>query len=177
MSGLLKLALAFFISGVIGFGGGVASIALINSLVVDTFSLVSQEYFNVIISISNSLPGPVATLLALGAGYSVHGILGGVIAIIAIVLPSAVAVILLYNVLMKYKDDYRVKRISKYIYPVIIALFVQLIYRFLKQSFVGINNVYATLFLLISTFILFYKFKIHPGLIIIGAMIFGYFLL
>lgn len=177
MGELLNLALAFFISGVIGFGGGVASIALINSLVVDTFSLVSQEYFNIIITISNSLPGPVATLLALGTGYSVYGIIGGIVAVVALVLPSAVVVILLYNVLMKYRNDYRVKRISKYIFPIIIALFIQLIYRFLKQSFVGINNTYATLFLLITTFILFYKFKIHPGILIFGAMIFGYFLL
>lgn len=175
MNVYLKIFIAFLIPGVIGFGGGPASIAIINSIVVDNFGLISQSEFNVLVSISNALPGPVATLLALGTGYVSASLLGGIIAVIAIVLPSAVAVIFLYNFLVKHKNDYRIKRILKYIFPVIIALFIQLVYRFLVQSFAGLNNFYLTIFIIISSFLLLVKTKIHPVFIMVLAMILGYF--
>ncbi len=177
MSELLRVFLAFFIPGVIGFGGGPASMAIINTTVVDTFSLVSQSEMNVIISFSNALPGPIATLLALGVGYYSAGIIGGIVAIIGIVAPSCIVIILLYNFLMKRKDDYRVKRISKYIVPLIIVLFIQISLNFLIQSFVSMNNSYMTIMIIIISAIAIIKLKIHPAFMIFGSMILGYFVM
>ncbi len=177
MDEIIKVFLAFFIPGVVGFGGGPASMAIINTTVVDTFQLVSQSDMNVIISFSNALPGPIATLLALGVGYYAAGVIGGIIAIIGIVAPSCIVIIVLYNYLMKRKDDYRVKRISKYIIPLIIVLFIQITMNFAVQSFVSLNNVFATIGIILVSGVLIIRFKVHPAFSIFGAMLFGYFIM
>ncbi len=174
---LLEIFLAFLIPGLIGFGGGPASIAIINNAVVNTFGLVSQSDMNMIISISNALPGPIATLLALGVGYLSAGIVGGIVAMVAIVLPSCIAIILLHNFLNKHRNDYRVKRISKYILPLIIILFVQIATNFFTQSFVVLNNNIATMGIIVISVIAIVKLKIHPAIMILSAMVFGYFII
>ncbi len=175
MSELLKLFIAFLIPGVAGFGGGGAAIGIVNSAVTDTFGLLTQEQMNIIISFSNALPGPIATLLAIGTGFYVKGIVGSIVAFVAMVVPSAIMIIMLYNLLLKYKNDYRVKRITKFILPLIIALFIQLTLNFVLQSFISINNNFITGFILIFTIVSIVKFKIHPAILIIFSMILGYF--
>ncbi len=177
MSELIKIFIAFLIPGVVGYGGGPASMAIINSTVVDMFGLISQNDMNVVISFSNALPGPIATLLALGVGYFAGGIVGGIVALIAIVVPSCIVIVVLYNFLMKRKDDYRVKRISKYIIPLIIVLFIQITLNFIIQSFVSLNNIYATIGIILVSAIAIIKLKVHPAFLIFGSMIFGYFIL
>ncbi len=148
MGELFKIFIAFLIPGVVGFGGGPASIAIINSTVVDMFGLLSQSDMDMIISFSNALPGPIATLLALGVGFYSSGIIGGIVALIGIMFPSCVMIIISYKFLMKHKEDYRVKRISKFILPLIIVLFFQISVNFLTQSFVSLGDTVKTLFLI-----------------------------
>lgn len=174
---IIQLFIAFLIPGLIGFGGGVASIGIVQQSVVDIFGLLSAEDFNVIIVLSNSLPGPVATLLAIGTGFLKMGILGSIVALTAIVAPSAILVIALFEFLSKNKNDYRAKRMSKYILPVIIALFFGLVYQVAKSSFLSIGNTKVTIALLVISFVAIVKFKVNPIYLIILSMIFGYFCL
>ncbi len=176
MSKLIDIFLAFLIPGLIGFGGGPASIAIINSTVVDTFSIVSQSDMNMIISFSNALPGPIATLLALGVGYYSAGIIGGIVAIIGLILPSCILIIILYNFLMKHKADYRVKRITKYIIPLIVILFVQLSTGFLTQTFSTLEP-FVAIGIMGASAIFILKLKVHPAFLIMGSMFIGYFLI
>lgn len=174
---IIKIFLAFIIPGTIGFGGGVASIAITSNAVVNTFELLTQQQMNAIISISNALPGPLATLLALGTGFYVKGIIGGIVGLLAMVVPSSIAIILLYNLLIKYKSDYRVKRITKYIMPIIIILFLQVALSFIIQSFILIDSNNITIGLIIFAIVTIYKLKINPAIIIVISMLYGYFIM
>ncbi len=177
MTDLINIFLAFLIPGVIGFGGGAATIGMVSSIVVNTFGLLTQDQMNMIISFSNALPGPIATLMALGTGFYVKGIVGGVVALIGMVVPSSIMIILLYNLLVKHKEDYRVKRITKFIIPVIVTVFIQISLSFITQSFISINNIYITIGIILVSVICINKLKIHPANLIILAMVFGYFVL
>ncbi len=78
----LHLFLAFFIPGLIGFGGGPSTIPLIQKEVVDHYQMMTLKEYSSVIAIGNIFPGPIATKLAGYIGYELAGILVAVIAIL-----------------------------------------------------------------------------------------------
>lgn len=77
----LHLFLAFFIPGLIGFGGGPSTIPLIQKEVVDHYQMMTLTEYSSVIAIGNIFPGPIVTKLAGYIGYELAGILVAVIAI------------------------------------------------------------------------------------------------
>lgn len=78
----LHLFLAFFIPGLIGFGGGPSTIPLIQKEVVDHYQMMTLTEYSSVIAIGNIFPGPIVTKLAGYIGYELAGILVAVIAIL-----------------------------------------------------------------------------------------------
>ena len=60
----LQLFWAFFISNILGYGGGPPSIPLIQAEVVDTYKWLTLKEFGDILALANALPGPIATKMA-----------------------------------------------------------------------------------------------------------------
>src|SRR5690606_39908313 len=85
-----NLFLAFFRVGILGYGGGPASIPLIHKEVVSTYKWMKDEEFGDMLALANTLPGPIATKLAGYIGYRVSGILGLLNAVLATILPTIV---------------------------------------------------------------------------------------
>nr|WP_321981636.1 chromate efflux transporter [uncultured Cohaesibacter sp.] len=81
--------------GLLSFGGPAAQIALMHRLIVDEKSWLSERQFLNALSFCMMLPGPEAMQLATYAGWRLHGVLGGLIAGLAFVLPGALVVLLL----------------------------------------------------------------------------------
>lgn len=171
-----QIFLAFFIPGILGYGGGPASIPLIEKEVVGRYEWMTVTEFSEVLAISNSLPSPIATKLAGYIGYEVGGILGSVIAIFASVAPSLMLMILLGTVLLKYKESAKVKRLTLYVLPVIAVLLGVLTWNFLKESHLNIGWLQTLLIVGISYFLIEKK-KIHPAIIIVLALIYGGFFL
>ena len=69
----LDIFIAFFRSGILGFGGGPASIPLVHKEVVGNFGWMTDDEFADVLSIGNTLPGPIATKMAGYIGYRVGG--------------------------------------------------------------------------------------------------------
>ena len=67
-----QIFLAFFIPGIVGYGGGPASIPLIEHEVVDRYGWLTVQEFSEVLALGNSLPGPIATKLA-GSGELTAG--------------------------------------------------------------------------------------------------------
>lgn len=86
----IDIFLAFFIPGIIGYGGGPASIPLIENQVVSTYGWMTTAQFSDTLALANALPGPIATKLAGYIGYEQGGVLGAVIALFATVGPSLI---------------------------------------------------------------------------------------
>ncbi|MEW8986605.1 MAG: chromate transporter, partial [Bacillus sp. (in: firmicutes)] len=100
-----QLFIAFFRSGILGYGGGPSSIPLVKKEVVDTFKWMDSDEFGDILALANALPGPINTKMAGYIGYRVGGVLGLLNALFASILPSIFFMIILLNVLNTYKDE------------------------------------------------------------------------
>ncbi|PUB08436.1 chromate transporter [Paenisporosarcina sp. OV554] len=166
------LFLAFFIPGILGYGGGPASIPLVEHEVVGNYEWMSTQEFSEVVAIGNSLPGPIATKMAGYIGYTEAGILGSIVAMIATVAPSLILMVFMMAILMKYKDEPEVKNLTKVIRPVIAILLAFMTIQFAQESVEGIGIAY-TLIVMVVSFVLLEKVKLHPAFIIALALVFG----
>ncbi|ALX47265.1 chromate transporter [Lentibacillus amyloliquefaciens] len=171
-----NLFVAFFIPGILGYGGGPASIPLIENEVVQRFEWMTVKEFSEVLALSNSLPGPLATKMAGYIGYEVGGPIGAAVAVFATVAPSLILMILLLGFLYKYKDSPKVKRLTLYVRPVIAILLGLMAWRFFADSYEGIG-IWQTAFLIVASYLLLERFKIHPAFVILGTLVYGGFVL
>ena len=166
------LFLAFFIPGILGYGGGPASIPLVEHEVVGNYEWMTTQEFSEVVAIGNSLPGPIATKMAGYIGYTEAGALGSIVAMFASVAPSLLLMIGMMAILLKYKDEPEVKNLTKIIRPVIAILLGFMTIQFAQESVEGIGPGY-TLFLMVASFVLLEKVKLHPAFVIALALVFG----
>ncbi|MGJ7920320.1 chromate transporter [Neobacillus sp. LXY-4] len=168
----IHLFLAFFIPGILGYGGGPSSIPLVEAEVVDRYHWLTVNEFSEVLAIGNSLPGPIATKMAGYIGYDVGGVLGSIIAVFATVAPSLLLMIFLLSLLMKFKDSPRVKRMTIVVRPVIAVLLGIMTYDLIFSSYEN-SGLLQTLFIGLASFFLMEKIKVHPAYVIAGALVYG----
>jgi chromate transporter len=166
------ILLAFFIPGILGFGGGPASIPLVENEVVKRYEWMNVQEFSEMLALANSLPGPIATKMAGFIGYDVGGILGAFIGVFATVAPSLIIMILLLGILYKYKESAKVKRLTQYVRPVIAILLGGMAWRFFQESYVGIG-IWQTALIIISSYLLIERMKVHPAFVIVATLVYG----
>jgi chromate transporter len=171
-----QIFLAFFIPGILGYGGGPASVPLVENEVVGRFEWMSVQEFSELLAVANSLPGPIATKLAGYIGYEVGGVFGAVVGIFATVAPSLIIMIALLGLLNKYKDSPKVKRITLFVRPVIAILLGLMAWRFFFESYEGIGLLHTAI-LGVASYLLIERVKIHPAFVILGAFVYGGLLL
>ncbi len=167
-----KLFLAFLIPGLVGYGGGPASIPLVENEVVRHYGWMSVSEFSEVLALANALPGPIATKLAGYVGYQQAGIPGVLVAEFASVAPSLILMLGLLGLLYKFKDSPKVKRMTLYIRPTIAVLLGIMAYSFFAESFKGIGS-WQTLLLIIASFLLMEKWKVHPAYVIVASLVYG----
>ncbi|WP_025025846.1 chromate transporter [Caldalkalibacillus mannanilyticus] len=164
-----NLFIAFFRSGILGYGGGPSSIPLIHKEVVEIYHWMSDEEFNDLIALSNTLPGPIVTKLAGYIGYRIAGVVGLLIALFASVVPTVILMIVLISMLTSFRDSPRVEGMTRAVTPVVGVMLFTIAYSFIKHSGKGIGwN--KTLILGLVSVMAFLWLKLHPALLI-GALI------
>ncbi|MBG9444622.1 chromate transporter [Cytobacillus firmus] len=168
----VQIFLAFFIPGILGYGGGPASIPLVENEVVDHYGWLTTNEFSEMLAMGNALPGPIATKMAGYIGYEQGGILGAIVGVFATVAPSLILMIALLGLLMKYKESPRVKRMTTYIRPVIAVLLGIMTYDFFFSAYEG-AGIWQTLFIGLVSFFLMERLKVHPAYVIAGALVYG----
>lgn len=164
--------LAFFIPGIVGYGGGPASIPLVENEVVDRYGWLTTSEFSEVLAIGNALPGPIATKMAGYIGFQQGGILGAVVGIFATVAPSLILMILLLGLLYKFKDSPKVKRMTNYVRPTIALLLGIMTFSFFSTAYID-AGVMQTIILIVVSFILLEKLKVHPAYVIVAALGYG----
>ncbi len=89
---LIELFLTFLKIGAFTFGGGYAMVALLENEFVEKKKWIDKAEFLDIVAIAESTPGPVAINSATYIGYRNAGVLGSVVATLAVSLPSFVII-------------------------------------------------------------------------------------
>ncbi|MFC5735432.1 chromate transporter [Cytobacillus gottheilii] len=176
MSIYIQLFLAFFIPGILGYGGGPASIPLIEKEVVDRYQWLTVSEFSEMLALGNTLPGPIATKMAGYIGYEQAGILGALITVFATVAPSLILMLTLLSLLMKHKESPKVRRLTIYIRPVIAVLLGVMTLEFFYSSWEG-AGLWQTLLIGGAAFLLLEVLKVHPAYVIGIGLIYGLFFL
>ena len=168
----LQIFWAFFISGILGYGGGPASIPLIEKEVVGRYGWLSVHEFSEVLALGNALPGPIATKMAGYIGFEQAGIMGAAVGVFGAVAPSLILMLGLLGLLMKYKQSPRVKRMTVVVRPVIAVLLGVMAYNFFATSYESIGWL-QTIILGAVSWLLMEKWKLHPAYVIAGALIYG----
>lgn len=179
----ILLFLEFFKTGLFSIGGGLATLPFLYNMA-DKYSWFDRAMLADMIAVSESTPGPIGINMATYVGYETGGILGGIIATIALVLPSIVIIIIIAKFLNKFNENKLVKSAFYGLRPAVTALIATAGFEVLKisiftfenfaqsQRIVDILNIKSTI-LFAALFFIINKFKSHPLVIIAGAAIVG----
>ncbi|MEA5018390.1 MAG: chromate transporter [Erysipelotrichaceae bacterium] len=182
---ILTFFLSFFQIGLFSFGGGYASVPLIQSLIVKQYQWLTYKEFMDLITIAELTPGPIMINAATFVGMKSGGILLALISTLGSILPSLIIVMALAWFYQRYKGIEIIKNILKRIRPLVVAmilsaglaiLFLALFqtsdYHSIKTS--EINLIELTLFI-IALYTL-RRYKVNPILIIFSSGLIGTFL-
>ena len=166
---MLQLFLTFVQVGLFAFGGGYATLPLIEKEIVTAHQWLSHAEFLDVVTISQLTPGPIAINAATYVGYKIHGLLGGAIATIGFCLPSFIIIVLLMKFLKKYSTTPQVNKVIKGLRPAVIALMVTAAYSIATGG--GITDIKGIVIAVVS-FIVLETHKLDPifVLLIAGAI-------
>lgn len=169
----LELFLAFVQIGLLSFGGGYASLPLIQTIIVEANGWLTMGEYVDVITISQMTPGPIAINSATFVGSKVGGVLGALAATIGSVTPSIVICLFLAWVYYKYKNLGVIKGILSGLRPAIVALIAVAGIGILQTAFImdevnTINYVGTGLFVFCLVVIRVNK-KIDPIAIMLGS--------
>lgn len=124
----------FFRSGILGFGGGPTTIPLVHKEVVTNYEWMTDEEFSDVISIGNTLPGPIGTKMAGYIGYRVGGWLGLITALIATVIPTVILMIVLLSTLKQFSESKFVSGMTNGVIPIVAVMMGVLTWDFMKKQ-------------------------------------------
>jgi chromate transporter len=93
METLFRMAMAFSVLSILGFGGGKGIIPQMHDDAVTQFHWVTSEQFAQFYAIGKLVPGPTTIFGAL-VGYRAAGFAGAVVATVALFLPSSILMML-----------------------------------------------------------------------------------
>jgi len=172
----LQIFWVFFISNILGYGGGPSIVPLIQHEVVAVNGWLTAARFDEIFAMGNALPGPIAPKMAAFIGFDQAGVLGAFVGLVATIGPSVILMVLLMGLLKRHQDSPQVKRLTQYIRPAIAVLILDMAFRSLCSAWVEIGLMHM-LILAGASLLCLTKLKVHPALMVLGALIYGAFLL
>src|SRR5699024_6430481 len=108
-----KIFLSNFIANILGYGGGPATIPLLEREVVHRYGWFTTHEFSEMVALGNGLPGPISTKLAAYIGYDQGGILGSIIVIFASVTQFLIMMIALIALFLNIKDSSNIITLTK----------------------------------------------------------------
>lgn len=161
--------IAFFRAGMLGYGGGLSAIPLMQREVVNIYKWMDEEEFADVLALANTLPGPINTKISGYVGWRVGGWWGMLNAICATMLPTAFLMILLLTVLNTYKDKPWVQGMAKGVLPVAGVMIGVLAWDFIKLS-KRLMGWVPTIVLTIISFIIMQALGIHPAFLIVALI-------
>ena len=172
MTTIFQLIFHFFKTGLFAVGGGLATLPFLYEMSATTGWFTEQDILN-LLAVSESTPGPIGVNMSTYVGFITAGIPGAIIASLALAAPCILVILLVIQVLDKFKGSPVVDGIFKGLRPASIGLITAAFLGVVKESLLILGN-YAGLNTLLSIFnwkgialaaVLFFimkKWKKHP---------------
>ncbi|UOQ91757.1 chromate transporter [Halobacillus shinanisalinarum] len=163
------LFVAFFRVGMLGYGGGPASIPLVHKEVVGKYQWMDDSDFGDLLALANTLPGPIATKMAGYIGYRVSGWIGLINAVMAVMIPTIFLMIVLLGSLTSVQGGGWVEGMTNAVMPVVGVMMAVLTWQFFNKARKGMGWVQTILFTVVAL-ILLELLHVHPGIIIAALL-------
>lgn len=185
----LRLFLTFLKIGVFSFGGGLATIALIQHDVVEKQGWLTSQEFTDIVATSQITPGPVGINTATYTGYTAivnagysewMGVLGAFIASFSVILIPVILMLIVSKFLLKHKDNRILATTMSVLRLAVVGLVAAAALLLVTPETFG--NVSPQLWISIgifaAVFVVSLKFKTSPILLIllsgvVGGLVYG----
>lgn len=171
----LILFFEFFKIGLFSVGGGLATLPFLYELA-EKYTWFNVSDISNMVAISESTPGPLGINMATFVGFQHSGVLGAVLAVLGLILPSLIIILIVAKVLDKFKQSKPVKYVFYGLRAASSALIASAGFSIFKIAFLNHETkaffwqggILALLIALIN-----FKFKkIHPvALIAISAVV------
>lgn len=149
---LKELALVFLRLGTIAFGGPAAHIAMMDDEVVKQRGWMTRETLLDLIGVTNLLPGPNSTELAIHIGYTRARWPGLLVAGGCFILPAMTIVWILAALYTRYQTVPQVEWLLYGIKPVIIAIIVQALWKLGKKAAKDVPTILAGIGAIVAYF-------------------------
>lgn len=115
---------SFFKIGLFTIGGGFAMLPLMEAELIDKKKWIAKDDFLDLMTLAQSVPGPVAVNTAVFIGYKVRGLRGAAAAILGTVLPSFSIILLIALFFADIRDNRVIDAAFKGMRPAVVALLV-----------------------------------------------------
>ncbi|MFI3292470.1 MAG: chromate transporter [Rikenellaceae bacterium] len=161
----IDLFLSFAKIGVFTFGGGYAMIPLIEEEVIERRGWIEKSEFLDLLTIAQSIPGPLALNASAFVGYKTRGYVGAMTSIFGVVLPSFIILLLVALFFSTIRDNAIVVAAFNGMRPAVVALMAVPMFNLMK----GVHP--ALIVISITTMFLMWWWSISPIYMIALAMI------
>ena len=118
---LLNLLIGFLKVGLFAFGGGYAAVPLIRDVVL-SYGWLDGEMLTNMIAVSESTPGPIMINLATYVGSTQGGIIGALIATLAVILPSFIIILIIVKLEKKLLKNQCIQAVLSGVKPCVIGI-------------------------------------------------------
>ena len=193
MNTLISLFIEFFKTGLFAVGGGLATLPFLKDIAL-RYDWFTPSELTDMIAVSEATPGPIGVNMSTYAGYKagslatesiLGGFLYGAFATLSLILPSVIIVLIVSQVLTRFRDSRAVKGIFYGIRPASAALITAAILDVLVTAVCGvgfrglISGGFESLdFIAVAIFAVFVPLaanlkKIHPLVFIAAGAVIG----
>ncbi len=169
---LLKMFWGFFQIGAFTIGGGYAMLPLMEREFVEKQKWIDAEEMVDIIALVQSLPGVIAVNTSIFIGYKLGGVIGALVALLGVVLPSILIILAIAILLINIKDSAYAQRAFAGVRAGVAALIGIAAARLSKRS---IRDIWGIV-LAAAGFVAIVFFDVHAIYVILAGGLIGYIL-
>lgn len=164
---LWELFYTLLIINTFTFGGGYTIVPIIKQEFVEKLNAMSEKEMMDCVSLSASVPGALAISTSYLVGYKLKGILGGIVAVSASVLPCLVIIGIISIAYRRFITNIYISSILKSIGAMVSAILLVTVFNMIKKI------KYRFLPMLIIMFLLSYIFHIKVFILLIISALIG----
>lgn len=165
----LRLFWSFCCIGALTFGGGYSMLPMIHKEVVEKHQWATEQEVVDFFALSQCVPGVIAVNAATFIGHKVKGVLGAILAVLGVVLPSLLIILAIAAFLKDFLELELVRRAFGGIRVAVVALIVQAICKLWKKGVVDIPSGV----LCGAAFVLVAVLGVSPIYVVLGAALAG----
>lgn len=177
---LLALILEFAKIGLFAVGGGMAAVPFLAEIS-EKYGWFTLEKLSTMIAVSESTPGPIGINMATYVGFDMFGLLGALLATLAIATPSLIIVCIVANYLERFRQTKVVNQLFAGLKPAVVALIISACASLFVSTFFNGDqyidlshlNIHSTILFVVLLLLSNINKKIHPIMLIIIAAIAG----